>query len=209
MSDCQRARSEVFVVVPLQRRYGSVDPLAFSGGKRGRSKALFFAVLNGTSIADPELVRYFMRPRELGLRQATSEATAKDIIFAHVSVPARAAIVPLLDRLPAWAHDFCNPEDPDALGDDSSFFATQQQSGVLVFAACCVATWPAYCHPHWIPAQLQERSKWRKTKVVTSLSETGKIRDGVDCNARHQRLFSLVRGSSFTCSKTNDRTSQR
>ena len=42
---------------------------------------------------------------------------------------ARAAVVPLLDWLPARvAHDFCNPEDPDALGDDSSFFAVTQQT---------------------------------------------------------------------------------
>ena len=37
-------------------------------------------------------------------------------------------MVPLLDWLPASvAHDFCNPENPDALGDDSSFFAVTQQ----------------------------------------------------------------------------------
>ena len=34
----------------------------------------------------------------------------------------------MLDWLPACvAHDFCNPEDPDALGDDSSFFRCDQQ----------------------------------------------------------------------------------
>ena len=33
-----------------------------------------------------------------------------------------------IDWLPACvARDFCNPEDPDALGDDSSFFAVTQQ----------------------------------------------------------------------------------
>ena len=32
------------------------DPLCFSGDKRGRCKALFFAVLNGASLTDPEPV---------------------------------------------------------------------------------------------------------------------------------------------------------
>ena len=42
--------------------------------------------------------------------------TAKDIISARISSPARVAIVPLLDWLPACvAHDFCNPEDPTRL----------------------------------------------------------------------------------------------
>ena len=62
--------------------------------------------------------------------QTAFESTAKDIII----FPARAAVVPLHDWLPACvAHDVCNPEDPDALGDDSSFFAvTQRQWRVCV-----------------------------------------------------------------------------
>ena len=43
-----------------------LDPLAFSGDQRGRSKALFCAVLHGTSISDPEPVQFFI-PRQLGL----------------------------------------------------------------------------------------------------------------------------------------------
>ena len=45
LSRCQRARSEV-AVVPLERAAWT------------RCKALFFAVLNGTAISDPELVSY-------------------------------------------------------------------------------------------------------------------------------------------------------
>ena len=49
-------------------------------------------------------------------------------ISPSISFPARAAVVSLLDWPPACvAHDFCNPEDPDALGDDSSLFAVTQQ----------------------------------------------------------------------------------
>ena len=110
---------------PLASR---LDPLAFSGGKRGRSKALFLAVRNGTSVSDPEPVNFSCGPESWAYGQTTSEATAKDIIFARISIPTRAAIVPPLDWLPACvAHDFCNPEDSDAHGDDSSFFAVPQQ----------------------------------------------------------------------------------
>ena len=52
--------------------------------------------------------------------QATSESTSQDIISPQSSFSARAAGVPLLDWLPARVvRDFCNHEDPDALGDDS------------------------------------------------------------------------------------------
>ena len=112
----------------------SLDPLAFSGDNRGRCKAQFFAVLNGTAISDPERVRFSCDPENWAYGQATSESTAKDIISARISSPAPAAIVPLLDWLLACvAHDFCNPEGPDELGDDSSFFGvTQQQSRACV-----------------------------------------------------------------------------
>ena len=96
--------------------------------KRGRCKALFYAVVNGTSISDPDPANFSCDPENSAYGQATLEWTAKDIISDRISFPARAAVVPLLDWLPARvAHDFCNPEDPDALGDDSSFFAVTQQ----------------------------------------------------------------------------------
>ena len=42
-----------------------LHPLAFSGDKRGRSKAPFFSVLNGTSISDPEPVNPSCDPESL------------------------------------------------------------------------------------------------------------------------------------------------
>ena len=121
MSDFQRARSEVFAVVRL-------DPLAFSGDKRRRSKALFFAVRNGTSHFQIQNLSIFScDPDNWAYGQATAESTAKDITSARISCAARAAVVPLLDWLPACvALDFVIL-DPDALGDDSSFFAVTQQ----------------------------------------------------------------------------------
>ena len=105
-----------------------MGPLAISGGKRNRSKALFFAVLNGTSISDPELVNFSCDPENWTYGRIPSESPAKNIISARISFRAQAAIAPLLDWLPGYvAHDFCNPQDPDALGDDSSFFAVTQQ----------------------------------------------------------------------------------
>ena len=75
------------------------DPLSFSGDKRGRCKALFFAVLNGTAISDPEPVNFSCDPESWAYGQATSESTGKDVISARISFPTRAAIVPLLDWL--------------------------------------------------------------------------------------------------------------
>ena len=119
-----------------------VDPLAFSGYKRGHC---FFAVLNGTAIADPEPVRFSCDPENCACGQATSESTAKDTISARVSFTARAAFVPLLDWLHACvAHECRNPEDPDALGDDSTFFAVTQQQlcsqNATLHIGLCTAT---------------------------------------------------------------------
>ena len=120
-----------------------LDPLACSGDTRGRSKALFFAVLNATFISDPEPVNFSCDPENWSCGEATSDSTARGVISARISFPACAALAPLLDWLPACvAHDFCNLEDPDALGDDSSFLAV-----TLLFAECYVAGWPACCHP--------------------------------------------------------------
>ena len=70
----------------------------------------------------------FHEPENWAYGQATSDSTAREIISARTSFPARAAIVPSLGWLPASVvHDFCNPEDTDAVGDDSSFFAVTQQ----------------------------------------------------------------------------------
>ena len=42
-----------------------LDPLALRGDTRGRSKALIFAVLNGASFTDPELVMFSRNPENL------------------------------------------------------------------------------------------------------------------------------------------------
>ena len=95
-----------------------LDPLAFRGDERGRCKALFCVVVNGTIGLRSRPCLFFTQP----------ESTANDIIFPRISFAARATVVPVLDWLPACvADDFCNPEDHHALGDDSSFFAVTQQ----------------------------------------------------------------------------------
>ena len=89
-----------------------LDPLSFSD-QRGRCKAVFLAVLNGTAISDPEPARVSCDPENWAHGQATSESTAEEMISARISFPARAAIVPLLDGLPACvAHDFLQPSGP-------------------------------------------------------------------------------------------------
>ena len=172
LSHCQRSRSEVFDVVPLWRaawtRWLSVVISEVC------SKALFFALLNGTSISDPEPVNFHATARIGPADRPPPSRPPKDIISARISFPARAAIVPLLDWFPACAaHDFSNPEDPDAPGDDSSFSAvTQQQWRACVCRMPSCKNCPAYCHPpHWTPDSLQERSRLRRTKVVTGSLE--------------------------------------
>ena len=88
---------------------------------------MFFAVLSGTAISDPEPVRFSCDPESWAFGQATCESTAKGIISTRISFPARAAIVQLLVWLPACGAQPESPEDPHALGDDSSFFAVTQQ----------------------------------------------------------------------------------
>ena len=103
-----RTRRNIFRGAALASR---LDPLANSGDKQGRSKALFVAVLDGTSISDPESVNITCGPENSVYGRIPSESTAKDIISARISFPSRAAIVPLLDWLPATiARDLCNPE---------------------------------------------------------------------------------------------------
>ena len=93
-----------------------------------QQQSSFFAVLNGTSITDPEPVNFSCVPESWANGRNTSETTAKDIISDRISFTARAAIVPLLDWLPGCvAHDCCNLESLDALGGDCSFFAVTQQ----------------------------------------------------------------------------------
>ena len=82
--------AEVFVVVPLWR--ARLDQLAFSGDKRGRSKALFFAVPNGTSITGPEPVIFSRDLENWAYEKSTSETTAKDIISTRTSFLARDAM---------------------------------------------------------------------------------------------------------------------
>ena len=92
------------------------------------AKLCFFAVLNGTSMPDPESVSCSCDPDNWAHGRYTPEASTKDIISSRISFSPRAAIIQLLDWLPRCvAQDFCNPEDPDALGADSSFLAVTQQ----------------------------------------------------------------------------------
>ena len=143
------------------------------------------------SISDPQPGNFSCDAENWAYGQATSESTAKDIISARISFPARAAIVPLLDWLPACvAHEYCNPEDPDTLGDDSSFFAVTPQQwlacvgrmlrytlarkngcvlGALKIAeltSCTVFTVPWNCHSKkaslspWTGCYIKWRGMW-------------------------------------------------
>ena len=80
------------------------------------------SVICGTSFSDLKPVSCSCDRDNWGYRRHP-ETSAKDIISDHTSFSPRAAIIPLLDWLPACAaHDLCIPKNPDALGHDSSFF---------------------------------------------------------------------------------------
>ena len=151
--------------------------------------------------------------------QATSESIAQDLISARVSVP-------LLDWLPARvAHDFCNLEGPDALGDDSSFFAVTQQEWracVRSMLSCklCVHIATLLSCSQISSFRSIRGCEGRRTMIVTEhrayalallptlpTHDLWKIRDGTNCNSRHQTTFLPVRGSSFPRGDTGDRSS--
>ena len=105
-----------------------VDPLILSGYERGRSNALSFAELNGTSIPDPEPVSCSCDPDNWAHGRHTPGTSAKNILSAGISFSPRAAIFPLLDWFARCvAHDCCNPKHSVAFGHDSSFFAVNRQ----------------------------------------------------------------------------------
>ena len=140
------------------------------GDKRGRSTALFFAVLNGTSTSDPEPVNFSYDPENASYLRVSRK---RHHLRSH-QFSSRAAILPLLGWFPACvAHVFCNPEDPDALGDDSSFFAVTQQQWrawfrrMLRCKLACIL-------PPTSGSQISFRSfrGGRRTKVVTDSVET-------------------------------------
>ena len=114
-----------------------LDPLAFSGDKRDRSKALFYAVLNGTSISDPEPVTYSCDPENLRvdckrdhLRSFVLKLHRCWIGFPHV-----------------WRTIFAILRTPTRLVTTLHSLLWPNNSGALVFTECYVANCPPYCSP--------------------------------------------------------------
>ena len=108
VSHCQRARSKVFAVEALQRAAWT------------RWLSVCFQLCSTEHPCQTQNMSIFHATQSTGPTDAS--------LGQHISFPVRAVIVPLLDWLSASvAHDFCNPEDPDALGDDFSFIAVTQQ----------------------------------------------------------------------------------
>ena len=66
-----------------------LDLLSFID-KRGRCRALFFAVLNGTTISDPEPVIFHATQTTLPTDETHPESSAGRIIAARISFAARA-----------------------------------------------------------------------------------------------------------------------
>ena len=151
-----------------------LDPLAFSGVNRGRSKAVV-SLCSAVHTYRCRTCQFFVRPGELGpTDEIPQRQPQKSIISARISFAARATIVPLLDWLLACvANDFfCNPENPDALGDDFSFFAvTQQQWRACVRRMRCRRL-DCVLPPSSLDPRSQELLWLRRMKVVTDFLET-------------------------------------
>ena len=133
------------------------DPLAFIGDTRPLHRT-FFAVLNGASITDPEPVHVASDPQKWAYGQSTSVRTTKHVISACISFLARAACVPLLDRLPERvAHDLCR---------DTNTVACLCAKGVALQTGLVPLTLLD-------PKPLHGHSQCRKTRLLTDLLETG------------------------------------
>ena len=103
-----------------------LDPLAFSGDKRGRSKALFHAVLDGTSISDTEPLKFSCDPEKAGL---TAKLPPRQPQERSSPLASASLLVLQLYRCSigfphVWRATLVNHEDSDALGD---FAVTHQQ----------------------------------------------------------------------------------
>ena len=102
LSRYQRARSEVFAVVPLWRpaltRWLSVAMCAAA------AKLFFSLCARRNTYCRTRTCQFFRRPSELSPRTKWLRDNRKRIISARISFPARAAIVPLLGWLPSCVH---------------------------------------------------------------------------------------------------------
>ena len=90
---------------------GRVVPLLASGDKRGRRKALTFAVLVGTSTTDSEPVNFSGDLENWSYIRSTSKTPLKRFISSHVRLCARASVAPLRGWFLARAvRDPCDTE---------------------------------------------------------------------------------------------------
>ena len=125
-----------------------LDPLVFGGGKRGRSKALFFAELNGTSMTDLEPVIFHATQRtgptdKLPPRQPRKTPSS----LASVS-PLVLQLYRCSNGFPhAWRTIFAILKTPLRSVTTPHSLLWPNNSGVLVIEECHVANWPACCRP--------------------------------------------------------------
>ena len=77
--------AQVSFAIARDASASGLNPLSFCGDKRGRNKALLFALLNGTSTPDPEPVSCSCDPGKWARGRYTPETSSKDIISARIS----------------------------------------------------------------------------------------------------------------------------
>ena len=114
----------------------SLDLLAFSG-ERGRSRALVFAVLNGTSIPDPKPVNFSRNPENWAYGQTLPLRLLPKTSSPSVSLLALQVYRCLIGFSNVWLTILAITR---TLVTTLHFLMCPNNSGVLVFAECYVAT---------------------------------------------------------------------
>ena len=118
----QRARSDVFALA------SRLDPLASSGDKRGRSKNLLFAVVNGTPQSDQTLL-FFLAAQKTGLTdKAPLSQPQETLSLIAPGSPACAAIIPWLLWFPTCGVRFLQSRRSRRGGGVFTFVAVTRQS---------------------------------------------------------------------------------
>ena len=104
------------------------EPPAPTSDKRGRNKALTFAVLIGTSVTDSQPVKFSGDPENWSYMRSTSKTPLKRFISCFTRLYARAAVASLrVWSLARVVHDSSDTEDSDTPVGNTSFDGVTHQ----------------------------------------------------------------------------------
>ena len=142
-----------------------LDPLTLSGDKRGRSKVFFFAVLNGSSVPDPEPVSSSCDPDKTGttddIPQRHPRKTSSPLASAfRLASRCNNTIARLASQM-RWRTTFAILENSDALGNDCSVFAS-----CFWESSCCLRCMDTqHCPRIGLTTVAPIGTSWRTVKI--------------------------------------------